>query len=183
MIIAAAFVLAVLIVIAFILFVNNRNKGPWTENRPMNDVVVQDGVDVNTNQYGSGKGAYFKGKSAPYSGTIDVDNRNAKYRWYVTFTDTAQNLSYEETFPDQLLIGRGNSDVAGEQKLSLSYDSKISHRHCLLYTQGGCLYVCDLKSKNGTFLNRQRIIGSAKVHSGDLLQVGTTSMQLDIRQI
>jgi len=47
----------------------------------------------------------------------------------------------------------------------------ISRRHCKLSQKGGKLYVKDLGSSNGTFLNNKRIL-QAEVKAGDRLTIG-----------
>lgn len=48
----------------------------------------------------------------------------------------------------------------------------VSKLHCGLQILGSKVIVHDLGSKNGTFLNNERIEESTEVHSGDLLRVG-----------
>ena len=48
----------------------------------------------------------------------------------------------------------------------------ISRRHCLFRLRDGDIWVEDLGSLNGTFLNEQRITEAQPLHGGDLLNLG-----------
>src|SRR5439155_13231861 len=50
--------------------------------------------------------------------------------------------------------------------------SEVSRRHCLLCYQDGVLFVEDLDSVNGTYLNGQRVAGREAVRPGDELEIG-----------
>jgi len=71
-----------------------------------------------------------------------------------------------------LLIGRGN-----EADLPLK-DHWVSRQHCLLTLKGDRVYVRDLKSKHGTYVNRNRV-DRAELHSGDCLDIGLTTFLLE----
>ena len=51
-------------------------------------------------------------------------------------------------------------------------DEKISRMHCGIRLLEGEYYVKDLQSKNGTFLNGERI-DTAKLKAGDVIRVGS----------
>jgi hypothetical protein len=51
-------------------------------------------------------------------------------------------------------------------------DVTVSRKHAILIDSGGEFRVEDQGSLNGTFLNKKRIEGSARVEDGDELQIG-----------
>jgi pSer/pThr/pTyr-binding forkhead associated (FHA) protein len=57
-------------------------------------------------------------------------------------------------------------------------DRYASQFHARLYPRNGSWYVEDLGSTNGTYLNRQRLNGSAEVHAGDVVRIGKTTLEL-----
>lgn len=66
-----------------------------------------------------------------------------------------------------ITIGRGaNADLVIK-------DGKISRLHCGIQRLYGEFYVKDLKSKNGTFVNNERV-DLAKLSPGDRIRVGST---------
>jgi hypothetical protein len=56
-------------------------------------------------------------------------------------------------------------------------DTFVSQLHARLTPRDGVVYVEDMGSTNGTYLNRQRVSGSVAATAGDHLQVGSTVME------
>jgi FHA domain len=59
-----------------------------------------------------------------------------------------------------------------------SYDSYSSTVHARLYRSGGQIWVEDLGSTNGTFVNSERITQPSRLARGDLLQIGATVFEV-----
>lgn len=57
-------------------------------------------------------------------------------------------------------------------------DTFSSQMHARLYQRDSALYVEDLGSTNGTWLNREKVTGPLVLRKGDHLQVGNTVMEL-----
>jgi hypothetical protein len=55
-------------------------------------------------------------------------------------------------------------------------DAEVSRTHVRFESRNGIVYVDDLGSSNGTFLNGQRVAESIEVREGDRIDVGTTRM-------
>jgi hypothetical protein len=53
-------------------------------------------------------------------------------------------------------------------------DAEVSRKHARLESQGGVVFVRDLESSNGTFLNGQRLTSAIETREGDAIDVGTT---------
>jgi len=64
-------------------------------------------------------------------------------------------------------------------------DPEASRRHAALQVAGGALYVTDLGSRNGTFLNGKRLAGEGiELQNGDHIDVGSTRIEiLEIRSV
>jgi predicted component of type VI protein secretion system len=54
----------------------------------------------------------------------------------------------------------------------------ISKRHCALLLRAGKLFVRDLGSVHGTFVNHLRVRDNAELHNGDRLEVGPLHFQI-----
>lgn len=55
-------------------------------------------------------------------------------------------------------------------------DAEVSRRHARFESQNNVLYVEDLKSSNGTFLNGRRVTETIELRQGDRVDVGTTRL-------
>ena len=58
-------------------------------------------------------------------------------------------------------------------------DDKVSRVHCGIRLSDGEFYLKDLKSRNGTFVNGQRVEDTVKLQPGDRIQVGATVFVLE----
>lgn len=79
-----------------------------------------------------------------------------------------ETRSYEERPP--FAVGRAS---AAELVL---HDPEVSRRHARFESRNGIVYVDDLGSSNGTFLNGRRVSEAIEVREGDEVDVGTTRM-------
>lgn len=80
-----------------------------------------------------------------------------------------------ETFQlgEELTVGR-----APGCGVSLPTDTFVSQLHARVFRREDSLFVEDLGSTNGTFLNSQRLSAEAPIRKGDRLQVGKTVLEL-----
>ena len=58
-------------------------------------------------------------------------------------------------------------------------DDKVSRVHCGIRLSDGDFYLKDLKARNGTFVNGQRVEDTVKLKAGDRIQVGSTVFVLE----
>jgi pSer/pThr/pTyr-binding forkhead associated (FHA) protein len=73
---------------------------------------------------------------------------------------------------DELTVGR----AAGCQ-ITMD-DTYVSQLHARVFRRDGQLYVEDLGSTNGTYLNRKKVTAPIAIRKGDRLQIGRTVMEL-----
>lgn len=62
--------------------------------------------------------------------------------------------------------------------IALTDDKFASSLHARLFVQGGRLWVEDLGSTNGTWLNGERLDGPRPLARGDRVQVGRTVLEV-----
>jgi pSer/pThr/pTyr-binding forkhead associated (FHA) protein len=76
-----------------------------------------------------------------------------------------------ETFVlgDELTVGRG-----GGCGIVLGDDGFVSQVHARVYRRSGDVYLEDLGSRNGTFVNGEQISGATRLRRGDQVQWGQT---------
>ena len=58
----------------------------------------------------------------------------------------------------------------------------ISRHHCAIVRRDGKLAVRDLGSRNGTYVNGDKIDGDTSLNNGDIVRVGTLEFRIDIGQ-
>jgi pSer/pThr/pTyr-binding forkhead associated (FHA) protein len=75
-----------------------------------------------------------------------------------------------------LLIGRGNH--CGMQILA----PDISRSHCRLQVEEEQVIVFDLESRNGTFVNGERVRGSRRLENADILGLGGTMLVVELQE-
>jgi hypothetical protein len=73
-----------------------------------------------------------------------------------------------------LTIGRG-----GQNDLVLAGDEFASARHARVERRGDGIWVQDLDSTNGTYVNGERIAGAGRIEPGDVLRVGETDLRVE----
>ena len=70
-------------------------------------------------------------------------------------------------------VGKSEFCIGRDPKCHLRPASQaVSKRHCLLHIRNGQIFVEDLKSTNGTFVNDDPVQGEREIKDGDLLKVG-----------
>ena len=71
-------------------------------------------------------------------------------------------------------VGRG-----GQNDLVLDGDEFASSRHARIEVRGDGVWVQDLESTNGTFVNGSRVAGAQRLDDGDVLRVGETDLRVE----
>jgi pSer/pThr/pTyr-binding forkhead associated (FHA) protein len=95
----------------------------------------------------------------------------AAFRTVVHVIETGSDRRFEGVSP--LMIGR---DRQAELVLG---DAEVSRRHARLEVQRGIVFLRDLESRNGTFLNGHRVRTPIEVCEGDEIDVGTTRLVVE----
>jgi hypothetical protein len=71
-------------------------------------------------------------------------------------------------------LGRG-----GQNDLVLDGDEFASARHARIEVRGDGVWVQDLDSTNGTYVNGARVVGAQRLDAGDVLRVGETDLVVE----
>jgi len=71
-------------------------------------------------------------------------------------------------------VGRG-----GQNDLVLAGDDFASARHARIEARGDGVWVQDLDSTNGTYVNGARVMGAQRLDPGDVLRVGETDLRVE----
>ena len=85
------------------------------------------------------------------------------------------DLEVLERGAHQTLRVRPPFEVGRERAVDVVlHDPEVSRRHARFESQQGIVYVDDLKSSNGTFLNGRRVTEAIEIRGGDEIDVGST---------
>ena len=79
----------------------------------------------------------------------------------------------------QCVIGREGRENGVDLQIN---NDAISRKHCAILTTENEVIVRDLKSRNGTFVNEERVTGEAVLLNGDTLRIGTKHFEMIIEQ-
>lgn len=80
---------------------------------------------------------------------------------------------------------RGREKTVGDKPLTIGRDAEAgvqildrsaSRFHCEIFPVGGMYFVRDLDSKNGTYVNDERLTDEELLRVGDVIKIGTTEM-------
>jgi pSer/pThr/pTyr-binding forkhead associated (FHA) protein len=80
-----------------------------------------------------------------------------------------------ESYPlgDEITVGRG-----GGCGIVLTADQFVSTVHARVFRRGSDVFVEDLGSRNGTFVNGERVTAATKIRRGDRVQFGETLAEM-----
>jgi hypothetical protein len=98
-------------------------------------------------------------------------------RAFLLVVQRSPSLGEGDEFPlnsAPLTVGRG-----GQNDLVLTGDDFASGRHARIELRGDGVWVQDLDSTNGTFVNGSRVAGAQRLDQGDVLRVGETDLRVE----
>lgn len=102
-----------------------------------------------------------------------------QFRILMQNLDTWDKYTYQ--FYEAIGIGRAKDDPEFEQFLTIEGDPKVSKHHCAIVSKAGKLYLEDLGSTNGTFLNEERLTDTVLIQKEDVIRIGET--QIEVKKI
>jgi FHA domain-containing protein len=98
-------------------------------------------------------------------------------RSFLLVVQRSPSLEEGDEFPVNsapVTVGRG-----GQNDLVLDGDDFASARHARIEVRGDGVWVQDLESTNGTFVNGSRVAGAQRLDPGDVLRVGETDLRVE----
>ena len=76
--------------------------------------------------------------------------------------------------PVPVTVGRSK-----ENTIALDGDEFASGRHARIESQRDGVWLLDLESTNGTYVNGERVEGRRQLHRGDVVQIGDTELRFE----
>ncbi|GAB4574904.1 MAG: hypothetical protein Kow0077_23790 [Anaerolineae bacterium] len=102
--------------------------------------------------------------------------------WVIDLRIENVTLSYRLEADQRMLLGRADANVLPELDLTPfgGLEKGVSRRHAVLVAAGDRLEIIDLKSTNGTMINRQRILPFRpyRLRHGDEIGLGDLTLEL-----
>ena len=93
--------------------------------------------------------------------------------WYLEgYFGADGSMQSQQLVESPFVLGR-------ESSLSLTVTANsVSRRHAVIEDREECLFISDLGSSNGTYVNRNRITEPTPLHHGDVIHLGNVEMRL-----
>jgi pSer/pThr/pTyr-binding forkhead associated (FHA) protein len=151
----AAKALLLLLLFAFIYAVMSRSIGDLRK--------IPDDETYVPGRERSGRGSYVRRGSVSGMPELVVEDSE------ILAPETRFELADGETS-----VGRSSVST-----IVLKSDDYASGRHAQLTRHGGLLYVEDLDSTNGTFVNGRKTVGATPLRNGDTVRVGSTTFRYE----
>ena len=92
----------------------------------------------------------------------------------LTIVEPADRRARTYRLTQDVTLGRGD-----DCDVSLPEDSYVSQRHARIYRRDGRVWLEDLGSTNGTYLNAKAVSAPTVLHRGDRVQLGRTVIEVD----
>lgn len=111
---------------------------------------------------------------APGQAIPSVDNGAGLVKLCLELVDGQQaGRQIECSVEKSMILGRS------KEMCDLSFaDVRISKQHCVLEEQGGNLFLSDLGSSNGTYVNQVRVQKKCAIRAGDTIRIGNTTLRV-----
>lgn len=104
--------------------------------------------------------------------------KKKKRQWKILLEDIDSWEKYSFTFYDSVGIGRSKDGSMYEKFLPVSGDGRVSKMHCVIIRRGDRLYLKDEGSRNGTYLNGERIERPVVIQRDDIIGLGETRLEV-----
>ncbi|MFR6171118.1 MAG: FHA domain-containing protein [Blautia sp.] len=147
--------------------------------------ISKKGVNLDSGSLGGGSGELFAGNGNDSMDTFVISgNRNHNRDCEETgYSVKLQNLNggqiYEGNFYHEIILGRGNCQNGENLGIRFPYAS-VSRKHCRFFIEGSRVYVEDLGSSNGTYLNEKQVVKPKLLIRGDILKIGHEKFRVEI---
>jgi FHA domain len=138
-------------------------RAVWVELREPKSVQVAVAAPLPSRAPGAARGG---GARPEWAGGASAPER-------LVLREPAAQFGQTFELGDELTVGR-----ASGCGVALPDDTFVSTLHARVFRRDGALFVEDLGSTNGTFVNDRQVTGTVPFHKGDRLQVGKTVLEL-----
>ncbi|HTL85942.1 MAG TPA: FHA domain-containing protein [Acidimicrobiia bacterium] len=106
--------------------------------------------------------------------TVASPTRTRQRQWRLVVVQPPAERGHAFTVDGDATLGRG-----GGCTVPLAFDTFVSQVHARVTERDGSLWVEDVGSTNGTYVNGERIDAPTKLGKGDRVQVGETVLEAE----
>jgi FHA domain len=106
--------------------------------------------------------------------TVATPARARKRGWRLVIVQPDAERGRELVIDGEATMGRG-----GGCTMPLTFDTFVSQVHARVYDRDGGLWIEDVGSTNGTYVNGERIAQPVKLGKGDRVQLGETVLEAE----
>lgn len=104
--------------------------------------------------------------------------KKTKKQWKIIMENLETWEKYTFVFYDNIGIGRGTKTSEFEKYISINDDPRVSKLHCAIIHEGDRLYLKDMDSRNGTYLNGQLLEEPVAIQKEDVIGLGKTKIEV-----
>lgn len=176
--VAVAVVLAVIIIVALIVGAVKQKKLDYE------DEYEYDEDDDDNEEYDDDEDEYDDDEEDEYDDEEEdeyIPPTPVKKQWKLILEnlDTWEKKSI--IFYDNIGIGRKRESDRFEKYYIIQDDPRASKLHCAIISRDGKLYLKDMGSRNGTYLNGEKLERPVILQKEDIIGVGET--QIEIKKV
>lgn len=109
----------------------------------------------------------------------DMQRAGSKDDQTIHSSITIKNISNDESLDfneNEIFIGRDEFS-----HIKLVHDEAVSNLHARIFRKARNIWIEDLQSTNGTFINGEKIITPVIIVSGDRIKCGHTTLEIILR--
>jgi hypothetical protein len=111
---------------------------------------------------------------APEPAAIPPNRARGRKPWRLVLLEPAAEAGATFAVDGEVTLGRG-----GGCNVPLAFDTFVSQVHARAFDRDGTLWVEDLGSRNGTYVDGEQVHEPIRVAKGARLQVGETVLEVD----
>lgn len=158
-------VLLVLVVVVVIVLLMKKKKVPVDGGETVSTEMI---IETETQRIDDGESG----------GILPPSGRGKKIKYRVTLSDKADmSRTYQCELKNSISLGKiaGNDIVVNA--------ATVSKRHCMITNRNGRIFIQDLNSTNGTFVNNERINFETEIFSGTTIRMGKEELIAKFDQV
>lgn len=182
-------IIVILVLIGILIWKCTGNQGAMSiqqKNGKEKKIYISNkGADADSGSLGGGSGELFKGTSKERIPTMVLSGELASFgghsgsRYTIFLRSVNHGSEFQGNFVREIKIGRAVTGN-GESPVILLPFSSISRIHCRVFAEANQIYVEDLNSSYGTYVNNIRIVKPEVIQRGDELTLGYEKFYVEI---